>query len=117
MSLYLVKVLVSSLTIVAVTEIAKRAGSFWGGVLASLPLTSVLAFVWLYRDTGKAEPVAALSWNIFWLVLSSLSLFAALPFFLKRGVNFALALAFSIAIMAVAYVITATLVRRFGIQI
>jgi hypothetical protein len=34
-----------------------------GGLLASLPLVSVLAFIWLWRDTGDAERIAAQARN------------------------------------------------------
>jgi hypothetical protein len=79
---YLVKVAVTALVVVAVTELGKRS-SFWGAVLASLPLTSVLAFVWLYVDSGDAQAVARLSGSIFWLVLPSLALFLVLPVMLR----------------------------------
>jgi hypothetical protein len=117
MALYLLKVLISALVIVAVTELSKRGGTFWGGVLASLPLTSLLAFLWLYGETRDAGKVAALSWSIFWLVLPSLTLFAILPILLKRGTAFAAALPVSIAIMVVAYLATAAILKRFGISI
>jgi hypothetical protein len=117
MKLYVIKVIFSTLTIVGVVELSKRAGAFWGGVLASLPLTSLLVFVWLYIDAADTRPIAALSWSIFWLVLPSLTLFAAMPFFLKRGWTFPPALGLSLLIMVVAYLITAAIVRRFGIQI
>jgi hypothetical protein len=63
----LIKVFVSAGVLVAVAEIAQR-NSALGALLASLPLTSLLAFLWLYRDTGEVEKVAALSHDIFWLV-------------------------------------------------
>ena len=72
--LYVLKVLVSALVIVGVTELSKRVGPFWAGVLASLPLVSLLSFTWLYRETRDAEAVARLSWSVFWLVLPSLAL-------------------------------------------
>jgi len=59
----------------------------WGALLASLPLTSLLAFVWLYRSTGNVQAVASLSHGIFWLVLASLPLFLILPALLKNGVT------------------------------
>ncbi len=86
MTQYLIKVLVSATLIVAVTELSKRGGTFWGGVLASLPLTSLLAFIWLYADTRNAAQISELSWTIFWLVLPSLTLFVTLPVLLNRGV-------------------------------
>lgn len=81
------KILVTVAVIVAVSEIGKRS-SLWAAVLASLPLTSLLAFVWLYLDTGNAQAIASLSQSIFWLVLASLPLFIMLPLLLRAGISF-----------------------------
>jgi uncharacterized membrane protein (GlpM family) len=117
MTLYLLKVLISALVIVAVTELSKRGGTFWGGVLASLPLTSLLAFIWLYAETRDATRVAGLSWSILWLIIPSLTLFVALPLLLKRGIGFAVALPTSVALMVAAYLVTAAVLKRFGVTI
>jgi hypothetical protein len=117
MTLYLLKVIVSARVIVAVTELSKRGGTFWGGVLASLPLTSLLAFVWLYSETRDSTRVASLSMSIFWLVIPSLSLFVVLAVLLKRGVVFAVALPISTLMMVGAYVVTAAILKRFGVTI
>jgi hypothetical protein len=117
MTLYIIKVLVSAIIIVAVTELSKRGGTFWGGVLASLPLTSLIAFLWLYGETRDVARIASLAWSIFWLVLPSLTLFVALPTLLKRGVGFAGAMSSSLLIMVVCYLATAAVIRRFGIEI
>jgi hypothetical protein len=79
---YAIKVALTAMVVVAVTELGKRS-SFWAAVLASLPLTSVLAFVWLYLDTGDTQAVARLSSSIVWLVLPSLALFLVLPLLLR----------------------------------
>ena len=71
MGYYLAKVAITALLVVAISEIAKRS-SLMGALLASLPLTSILAFIWLYLETGSGEKVAALSASILWLVLPSL---------------------------------------------
>jgi F0F1-type ATP synthase assembly protein I len=110
------KVLISALVIVAVSEIAKRSTIF-GALLASLPLTSILAMVWLYQDTKDATRVATLSSEILWLVVPSLLLFVLLPILLKRGVNFYPALGIAAACTAVAYLATAVAVQRFGVKI
>jgi len=117
MTLYLLKVLISALVIVAVTELSKRGGTLWGGVLASLPLTSLLAFIWLYAETHDGMQVAALSRSIFWLVIPSLTLFVALPPLLKQGVAFVLALPISIGVMVAAYLATSAILKRFGVTI
>ncbi len=80
---YVVKVSISAALIVLVSEVAKRS-SVLGGLIASLPLVSLLGIIWLYVDTRDAAKVAALAADIFWLVLPSLVFFAALPWLLRR---------------------------------
>ncbi len=112
---YALKIILSAVVLVAVAEIAKRS-SFWGAALASLPLTSLLAFIWLYIDTGDTERVLALSQNIFWLVLPSLILFIALPLLLRGGLNFWLSLAISCLATAAAYFGMVKLLSALGVS-
>ena len=59
--LYLIaKALLSGIIIMAASEAAKRSPTY-GALLVSLPLISILAMVWLWRDTGDSERIAALS--------------------------------------------------------
>jgi hypothetical protein len=110
------KVALTAVVVVAVAEIAKRS-SFWGAVLASLPLTSLLAFVWLYVETGNSESVATLSVSIFWLVLPSLPLFLLLPWLLRAGWAFWPSLGLSCALTAVAYFVLVWVLERTGVQL
>ena len=98
-----------------VAEFAKRS-TFWGAAVASLPLTSLLAFVWLYLDTGNSQRVADLSQSIFWLVLPSLTLFVALPLLLRTELNFWLSLGAACAATAAAYFVMVWCLGRFGIH-
>jgi len=111
----IVKVLLTSLLVVGASEAAKRS-SVAGAVIASLPLTSVLAMVWLYADTRDPERVASLSSSIFWLVLPSLALFLVLPLLLRRGVPFLPSLAVGIVATVVSYLAMLALLKWFGIQ-
>ena len=112
----ILKVAISAALIVGISEIAKRS-SFLGGLLASLPLTSLLAFVWLYRDTRDTAKIAALSTSIFWLVLPSLVLFVALPLLLKQGVTFYLALATAVAVILGCYGGMVLMLGKLGIKL
>ncbi len=85
------KIIITSLLIVAISEISKRS-SFIGALLASLPLISVLAIVWLYIDTKDVTKVSELASNVFWLVIPSLAFFISLPLLLKRGLDFYLSM-------------------------
>jgi hypothetical protein len=86
--LYLIiKALLSGAIVAAVSEIARRYPG-WGGLVASLPLTSLLAMVWLYRDTHEPARVAELSMSTFWFFVPSVPLFVALPLLIRSGVPF-----------------------------
>lgn len=113
---YAIRVLITAVVVVAVSELGKRS-SLWGAVLASLPLTSLLAFVWLYRSTGNIEAIASLSHGIFWLVLASLPLFLILPALLKGGVGFWPAFAASCLVTVGLYFGLVWVLGRFGVRL
>src|SRR5579864_7144624 len=101
---YLVKLVFSALLIVAVSELAKRQPA-WAGALASLPLVSLLAIVWLYVDTRSTLQVTELSISIFWLVLPSLLFFVVLPVLLRQGLGFTWSLSLAIVAMLLGYAV------------
>lgn len=117
MSLYLLlKAIISGVLIAAASEVARRS-SLLGAILVSLPLTSILAAIWLYRDTGDADQVAALSWSILWVIVPSLVFFVALPVGLRRGLPFAAAMLLACALTALAYVAWVWIARRIGLDL
>lgn len=116
MTYYILKVAVTAILVVLISEISKRS-SFIGAVLASVPLTSVLAMLWLYIDTGDVGKVSALATSVFWLVLPSLALFVALPVLLAQGVNFYLGLAVSIGITAICYWVMVIVLHYYGVEL
>jgi hypothetical protein len=116
MAYYLAKIVITTLLIVAVAEIAKRS-TLLGAFLASVPLVSVLAMIWLYVDTRDAGRVAALATGVFWLVLASLPLFLVLPALLKRGVDFTLSLGLSLVVTAAAYAVMVVVLQRLGMKL
>ncbi|GFO83167.1 DUF3147 family protein [Methyloceanibacter sp.] len=111
-----IKVLLTSVLVVAVSEAAKRSALF-GALIASIPLTSVLAMIWLYVDTGDTEKIARLSTGIFWLVLPSLVLFISLPILLRGGLDFYVSLAASIALTVGAYFVMLYVLGAAGIEV
>ena len=113
---YALKIAITTLLVVLISEIAKRS-SFAGALLASLPLVSVLAILWLYIDTKNISKVSALSSGIFWLVLPSLSLFITLPLLLKQGINFYLSISLSIGITIFSYWLMVLALNHFGVKL
>lgn len=111
---FFIKTLVSAVLISVISELSKKS-SLLGGLLASLPLTTFLALVWLYADTRSVDKAAALSMSVFWLVLPSLVFFPCLSFLLKNARwPFAGAMTGSTAIMFCAYGLMLVLLRRTG---
>lgn len=80
---YLIKIVLSALIIVAIAELTKRFG-FWGSLLASLPILSLISMIWIYIETKDIQKISAFSTQVFWFVIPSLGLFLTLPWFLTR---------------------------------
>ena len=116
MMYYILKVLVSAVIIVLISEISKRS-SMAGSILASIPLLSLMAFIWMYIDTKDVQKISALSTGIFWLVIPSLLLFIVLPFLLKKQVNFWWALGISTSVTVLCYFIMIFVLKKFGIKL
>ena len=116
MAYYLVKIVITTILIVAISEIAKRS-TLVGAILASIPLVSVLAMTWLYVDTKDVAKVSTLSVSVFWLVLPSLALFVTLPLLLKIGFNFYLSISISIVATAGCYFLMVTVLNHFGVKL
>jgi hypothetical protein len=112
MGQFTLKIIVSALLIAGASELARRS-TLAGAVLVSLPLTSVLALLWLWRDTHDGDRIAAFSIDMLWLVPPSLLLFVVLPLMLRSGFGFWLSLACGIGATAASYA-AAVLMRGHG---
>lgn len=115
--LYLViKAGLSGIIVAAVSEIARRYPG-WGGLVASLPLTSLLAMLWLWRDTNDPERVAELSMGAFWFVLPSLPLFLVLPMLIRSGFGFWVSMAVAVVGTLALYALWYWAAPRLGITL
>lgn len=85
---YLLKLALTVVMVLAITEATKRFG-FWGSLLAALPVVSLISMVWIYLDTKDVQRISDFSIQVFWFVLPSLGLFLALPWLLTRFSFFA----------------------------
>ncbi|MDD3146758.1 MAG: DUF3147 family protein [Candidatus Riflebacteria bacterium] len=99
---YFVKILLTTILVIIISEGAKR-NQTAGAILASLPVTSILALAWFYHETGSKERTAALASDISIMVLPSLAFFLALPLMLRRDFSFPVAVIGSSTITAVCY--------------
>ena len=113
---YVLKITVSALIIVTITEIAKRSTGF-AALVAALPLTSILAFILLHWESAPPQQIADLSIQIFWLVIPSLALFTILPLLLKQGLGFWLSLAISASATVACYFVLLPILRKVGVNL
>ena len=111
---YATKIDVTAVMVVLIAETGKR-NTLAASILASLPLTSVLALLWLYWDTKNTAQVASLSHGIFWLVLPSLVLFIALPWLIQKQMPFYQALALSCALTVASYFVMLKILSSLNI--
>ena len=110
------KILLTALIIVGISEIAKRS-TLIAGIVASIPLTSLLALTWLYFDTQSSSTVMDLSRNILLMIPPSLTFFIALYSLLGWNTAFTLSLLISIVLTAVVYWIYFYILNFFGVNL
>ncbi len=108
---YGIKIIISAFLIVLISEIGKRSSTI-GGILASVPLTSFMAFIWMYSESKDVKAIIDLSTDIFWLVIPSLVFFLIFPVLLKKEVNFYLAMGLSAAVMIICYYIMIFFIKK-----
>ena len=108
-----IKARVSGVLIAAASELARRSPG-WGGLVVSLPLTSLLAMMWLWRDTGNSAKIADLALSSTLYVNASLPAFIALVLLLRRGVAIPLAMAAFVIIAIAGYLALIWAGNRWG---
>ena len=113
---HILKVFISASIIVIVSEISKK-NTTMGGLIASIPLISILSMIWLYLDTNDIGKVKQLSNGILWMTFPSLSLFLTLPIFINLGIKFYLSLFISIIVAFIFYGLTLFGIDYFEIKI
>ena len=113
---FTIKVIVSSLLIASISELGKRFSPL-AAILASLPLNSIIAIIWLYSETKDTQKIIDLSNGIFWAILPSLLFFLVLPALLKLGMPFIYAMLLSITIMFCGYLIYSFVIKQLGIKL
>ncbi len=110
---YAVKILATSGLIVAVTEASNRS-TLLAALLASIPIVSVVAMMWMNHEGVESAEISAFARDIVWLVIPSLLLFLLLPQLLSRGVEFYPALGVSVGVTIAGYLLMLKVMQHFG---
>ena len=108
-----IKATLSGLLIAAASELARRSPG-WGGLIASLPLVSLTAMLWLWRDSADPAKIADLALSSTLYVLASLPAFVAMALLLRRGGAVPLAFAVFVAVSLIGYLAMIWTGKRFG---
>lgn len=115
MAWLITKYLVTAGVVVIVSEVAKRSDKL-GGLLAALPLVTVLALVWLHVERQPEQRIANHAWYTFWYVVPTLPMFLAFPALLPR-LGFWPTLVACVFVTVVCFGVFALVVRRFGVEL
>jgi hypothetical protein len=110
------KALLAGALIVAIAEIGKRLPTV-AALVASLPLVSVLGMILLWQARPDAENMAVHAEATFWYVLPSLPMFLLIPYLLRHGQPFWLALLAGCVLTIALYLMMAQIGPRFGIRL
>jgi hypothetical protein len=109
------KYFLTAAVVVLVSELAKRSDKL-GGLVAALPMVTVLTLIWLYIENQPQEKIANHAWYTFWYVLPTLPMFLVFPFALPR-LGFWPTLLVCVMLTGLCVVLFAALLRRFGIEL
>jgi hypothetical protein len=109
------KYLITAFVVVLVTELAKRSDKL-GGLVAALPLVTVLTLIWLYVEGQPQQKIANHAWYTFWYVIPTLPMFLVFPVVLPRW-GFVGALAASVAVTVATFGLFAWVLKRYGIDL
>ena len=110
---FIIKTIVTALIIVLVSEIAKKY-TWTAAVIVSIPLTSLLAFIWLYYDTRDVQKVIDLSLGTIVMTIPSILFFILLPIMLKFKQNFTFSIVVAVLSTSLAYFFFIILIKKIN---
>lgn len=109
------KYLLTAGVVVLISEVAKRSDRL-GGLIAALPLVTVLALIWLYIENQSSEKISNHAYYTFWYVLPTLPMFLIFSYLLKKF-GFWITLSLSMVITLIIFYIFAKVMKSFGVNL
>ena len=111
-----VKLLVSALVILFVTKIQLFHDRL-SALLIALPLTSIIAMVWMRGEGQEPSRIANHAEATFWFVLPTLPMFLLLPWLLRHGWGFTAALAACCVLTTGLFLAMLWILKPFGVRL
>ena len=99
--------------VMLVSELAKRSDRL-GGLIAAMPLVTVIVLIWLYLSHQPAEKIANHAWYTFWYVIPTLPMFLIFPILFPK-LGFWLSLGVSVIFTMIFFALFAVVVKKFGV--
>lgn len=111
-----VKVVVTALIILFVNKI-QLVSDRMSALLIALPLTSLIAMIWMHQAGQSSQRIANHAEGTFWFVLPTLPMFLIFPWMLRQGWGFGVSLAANCAITIGLFWLMVVILKRFGVDL
>ena len=108
------KICLSAIIIFAVVQVSER-NTLLAAVLASVPIVSVLAMIWMNHDGQSAEEISGFAKDIAWLLIPSLLIFIVMPLLIERGWEFYPALGAGLLTTIFGYFLMIQIMEKYGL--
>ena len=108
------KIGLTALIIFAVVQVSER-NTLLAAVLASIPIVSVLAMMWMNHEGQTTEEISGFAKDIVWLLLPSLLMFIVMPILIERGWEFYPALGAGLGTTIIGYFLMIQIMEKYGL--
>lgn len=115
MTYVIIKYFATAAVVVLVSEFAK-ANDKLGGLVAALPLITLLTLIWLHVEKQPATKIANHAYYTFWYVIPTLPMFLLFPYLLPKFGFWPTLMACIVFTIAVFY-IYAIVLKQFNINL
>jgi len=92
----IMKIIISAIIIGIVTEISRRFPSY-GGIVAALPLVSLLSIIWLYVQGEQTTTLSKFALGVLWGFPATAALLLIVYMGLKQSIHLFVSIGFGIA--------------------
>ena len=115
MTYVIIKYFITAAVVVLVSEFAKSSDKL-GGLVAALPLVTVLTLIWLFVEKQSTTKIANHAYYTFWYVIPTLPMFLLFPSLLPKF-GFWPTLISCIVMTLVIFYVYAIVLKNFGIDL
>lgn len=115
MTYIFIKYLITAAVVVLVSEIAKASDRL-GGLVAALPMVTILTLIWLFVEKQPTIKIANHAYYTFWYVIPTLPMFLLFPYLLPKW-GFWLTLFACALFTIVVFYLYAMVLKQFGVNL